>query len=79
MALRRKWQQSGDLIASQAVRSDDGSEYAAVSWWKDKAAHDRHEDSPDEQEILTQVAGHFAGPQQEFGGEIIAQLDEPSG
>lgn len=77
LALRRSWVERGDLIASRIVRADDGAEYALVSAWKDREAHQRHEDDPEEGKILAQFASSFAGPPQEFGGEVIAGVGNP--
>ena len=74
LRLRHEWLQSGDLIASRAIRSTDGTEYALVSSWKDQAAHDRHENDAQEQKILAQFASALASPPRELSGPIIGSL-----
>jgi quinol monooxygenase YgiN len=74
MAGRRAWRESGDLLASQAVRGDDGANYTLVSVWRDRAAHDRHEDAPGEGEATRRLASALAGPPEETGGEVVADL-----
>ena len=64
----------GDLRSMQLVRSADGGEYALISVWASRAAHDRHEDSPDEQAALAALAPFVAGPPTQFAGEAVASL-----
>lgn len=64
----------GDLVSTQMVRTADGAEYALVSVWTSRAAHEGNEDSPAEQAALQQLAPYLAGPPTEFAGEVIAEL-----
>ena len=74
LAGRRAWREAGDLIETRLARAEDGKAYALVSLWRDKAAHDRHEDAPEEQETLQQLAAVLAGPPEELVGEVVAEL-----
>lgn len=74
LAGRRVWREAGDLIETRLVRAEDGIAYALVSLWRDKAAHDRHEDAPGEQAALEQLAAVLAGPPEELDGEVVAEL-----
>jgi quinol monooxygenase YgiN len=74
LAGRRAWKDSGDLLASQVVRLDGSAAYVLLSVWRDRAAHDRHEDAPEEAEAVRRLAPTLAGPPEEMGGEVIAEL-----
>ena len=63
-----------ELLSRQLVRADDQAEYAVISVWASKEAHDRNEDSPAEQEALRLIAGYLAGRPQQFTGEVIAEV-----
>jgi heme-degrading monooxygenase HmoA len=62
-----------ELIDRQLVRADSGAEYAMITLWATRAAHERSEDSPAEREGLQQIAGYLAGPPEQFGGEVIGE------
>src|SRR5438093_13729490 len=60
-----------ELLSRQLVRADAGSEYFVISVWASRAAHDRNEDSPAEQEALRLIVGMFAGQPEQYTGEVI--------
>jgi quinol monooxygenase YgiN len=74
LAIRRDWQRQGDLLATWIVGTADRSEYVLVSTWASREAHDRHEDAPEEDAVLRQLAGHLAAPPTETSGDLIAEL-----
>lgn len=73
-AARQALLREGDLLATDLVRGEGGTEYALISVWASRAAHDRHEDSPDEQAALAALAPFVAGPPTQFAGEAVASL-----
>lgn len=77
-ALGQAWLQSGDLLASRLIRATNGVDYTLVSSWKDRAAHNRHEEDPEEQKLLAAIAGAIAAPPREFRGDVIARIGGPS-
>lgn len=62
-----------ELITRQLVRADGGSEYAVISIWANRAAHDRSEDSAAQREALRLIAGYLAGPPDQFTGEVASE------
>lgn len=73
-AARETLLRAGDLVATDLVRGEGGTEYALISVWASRAAHERHEDSPDEQAALAALAPYVAGPPSQFAGEAVASL-----
>lgn len=71
---RQELIRQGDLLATRLARGEGGTEYALVSVWASRAAHERHEDGPAERAALAQLAPFVAGPPSEFAGEVIAEL-----
>jgi len=71
----REWQAQGELRSTQVVRAEDGTEYALVSVWESKEAHDRHEAEPIVAEVLQELAAHLAGSPNEFTGTVVAALE----
>lgn len=72
LAARRALLGEGDLLATHLVRGE--AEYALVSEWASREAHDRHEDSPDERAALAALAPFVAGAPDQFAGEVVATL-----
>src|SRR5205809_5640876 len=63
-----------ELLSRQLVRADDGAEYAVISVWASKEAHERNEDSPAEREALGLIAGYLAAPPPaQFTGEVVVE------
>lgn len=71
---RQELIRQGDLLGMHMARSEDQTEYALVSVWASREAHDRNEDSPAEQAALRQLAPLAAVPPDEFTGDVIAEL-----
>ena len=64
-----------ELLARQLVRGDAGGEYAVISVWTSKEAHERSEDSPAEQEAMRLIAGYLAGaPAPQLTGEVVSEV-----
>jgi heme-degrading monooxygenase HmoA len=64
-----------ELLSRRLVRADDGAEYAVISVWASKEAHERQEDSPAEREALGLIAGYLAAPPPaQFAGEVVIQV-----
>jgi len=74
MQARQELIRQGDLLATRLVRSEGQTEYALISVWASREAHERHEDSPAERAALAQLAPFVAGPPTEFAGEVVAEL-----
>jgi heme-degrading monooxygenase HmoA len=63
-----------ELLARHLVRGDGGAEYAVVSVWASREAHDRSEDSPAEREALRLIADYLAGTPEQFTGEVLSEV-----
>lgn len=74
MRARQALQERGDLIATHMARTADGAEYALVSVWTSREAHERNEDSPAEHAALQHLAPYVTAPPTEFEGEVIAEV-----
>jgi heme-degrading monooxygenase HmoA len=63
-----------ELLSRQLVRADDRAEYAVISVWASKEAHERNEDSPAERGALGLIAGYLAAPPPaQFTGEVVVE------
>lgn len=73
--LRRQLKEQGDLQSMVLIRSaSEPGAYELVSHWASKEAHDRNEQSAPEEAVLVALAGHVAGPLDEFAGSIVAEV-----
>jgi heme-degrading monooxygenase HmoA len=62
-----------ELLSRQLVRADGLAEYAVLSVWASREAHDRNEDSPAEQEALRLLAGLLVGQPTQFAGDVAIE------
>lgn len=73
-ATRQELLHEGDLLATYLVLGEDTAEYALISVWASREAHERQEDSPDERAALAALAPFVAGRPIQFAGEVVAEL-----
>lgn len=62
------------LLSRYVIRLDDQTQYALISVWSSREAHERAEDSPEEQAVLSQLVGCLAGKPSEVCGEVVGEL-----
>src|SRR5437016_1339309 len=67
-----------ELLSRQLVRADDRPEYAVLSAWAGREAHERNEDGPAEREALRLAGGMFAAQPTQFTAEVLTDVRSPA-